>query len=78
VKISACPTVVCPSLNKRGIWQVQGSGMNLEARFINEEGTLSGFALTGQCTSKKNELASECAPTISQATDLNSTHEAVA
>lgn len=78
VKISACPTVVCPSLNKRGIWQVQGSGMNLEARFINEEGTLSGFALTGQCTSKKNELASECAPTISQATDLNSAHEAVA
>lgn len=78
VKISACPTIVCPPLNKRGIWQVQGSGMNLEALFISEEGVLSGFALTGHCIAKKNELASECAPTISQVIDLNSPHEAVA
>jgi len=62
VKISACPTVVCPPLNKKGIWQVQGAGMNLEAHFINEEGAMSGFSLTGQCIAKKNQLVAECLP----------------
>ncbi len=64
VKISACPTVVCPPLNKKGIWQVQGAGMNLEAHFINEEGVMSGFSLTGQCITKKNQLAAECLPAL--------------
>lgn len=64
VKISACPTVVCPSLNKKGIWQVQGAGMNLEAHFINEEGLMSGFALTGQCIAKKNQLTGACLPSL--------------
>ncbi len=78
VKINACPTVLCPSLHKKGIWQLQGSGLDLEARFINEAGELSGFALTGQCLSKKNQLASECLPTISLAAEINESHEAVA
>ncbi len=62
VKISACPTLVCPSLDKKGIWQVQGAGMNLEAHFINGEGLMSGFALTGQCITRKNQLVTECLP----------------
>ena len=62
VKISACSTVVCPSLDKKGIWEVQGAGMNLEAHFINEEGFMSGFALTGQCITRKNQLVAECLP----------------
>lgn len=78
VKIGACPTVVCPSLNKKGIWQLQGAGLDLEARFINESGELAGFALTGQCIAKKSQLASECLPIILPASKLNAPHEAVA
>ncbi|UZE96208.1 FAD-dependent oxidoreductase [Alkalimarinus alittae] len=78
VKIRACPTVVCPPLIKKGIWQVQGAGMNLEAHFINERGQLSGFALIGQCISKKTKLASECIPTLTPIVDINASREAVA
>lgn len=78
VKLSACPTVVCPPLINKGIWQVQGSGMNLEAHFINEQGELSGFALTGQCVSKKSQLASECLPILSSVIDLHAERYKVA
>ena len=64
VKVSACPTVVCPSLDKKGIWQVQGVGIDLEAHFINETGQMSGFALTGQCVAIKSQLAAQCLPVL--------------
>lgn len=60
VKISACPTVICPSSDSRGIWEVQGSGSDLEAHFLNEFGELTGFALTGSATSRKAELLKTC------------------
>ncbi|WP_250655976.1 NAD(P)/FAD-dependent oxidoreductase [Alkalimarinus coralli] len=78
VKISACPTVICPSLGKKGIWQVRGAGRDLEAHFINEDGRLSGFSLTGQCISKKGQLASECLPTLPPIASISDTQEAVA
>lgn len=64
VKMSACPTVICQPLDKKGVWEVQGTGKDLEARFINENGVMSGFALTGQCVAKKNLLVSECVPAL--------------
>jgi rubredoxin-NAD+ reductase len=60
VKISACPTVICPSSESRGIWEVQGSGSDLEAHFLNEFGELTGFALTGSAISRKMELLKIC------------------
>lgn len=60
VKILGCPTVICPSSNSRGIWEVQGSGSDLEAHFLNEHGELTGFALTGAAISRKMELLKTC------------------
>lgn len=62
VKISACPTVICPSSENSGIWEVQGSGQDLEAHFLNEFGELTGFALTGKAVSKKMALLKRCHP----------------
>lgn len=60
VKISACPTVMWPSLKSRGVWEVQGAGMDLEAHFKDEYGRIIGFALTGACISQKNALSKRC------------------
>lgn len=60
VKISVCPTVICPSSESSGIWEVQGNGLDLEAYFLNEFGELTGFALTGNAVSKKIELLKRC------------------
>ncbi len=60
VKISACPIVICPSVESRGIWEVQGSGSDLEAHFLNEQGELTGFALTGKAVGRKMELIKQC------------------
>ena len=60
VKISACPTVICPSSENRGIWEVKGSGSDLEAHFLNEFGELTGFALTGAAIARKMELLKVC------------------
>lgn len=64
VKISACPMIICPSRDKKGVWQVQGTGKDLEARFINKDGTMSGFALTGRCVANKSQLTSQCVPAL--------------
>tara|TARA_R110001592_G_scaffold65203_1_gene200269 strand:+ start:13193 stop:14404 length:1212 start_codon:yes stop_codon:yes gene_type:complete len=60
VKLSACPTVICPSHDSRGIWEVQGSGTDMEAHFINASGELSGFALTGAAVKRKTDLLKLC------------------
>lgn len=67
VKIGPCPTLICPSLGKRGVWEVQGSGIDLEAHYLNEFGQLTGFALTGKCVSRKMELARQCQSVTSDA-----------
>ncbi|MCP5211365.1 MAG: FAD-dependent oxidoreductase [Hahellaceae bacterium] len=60
VKISACPTVMWPSVKSRGVWEVQGAGMDLEAHFMDEHGSIIGFALTGACIAQKNVLSKRC------------------
>lgn len=60
VKLANCPLVICPSGDTQGIWQVKGSGKDLEALFINNLGELTGFALTGESTKNKVELLKRC------------------
>ncbi|MEH6347326.1 MAG: FAD-dependent oxidoreductase [Bermanella sp.] len=62
IKISACPTIICPATSSEGQWKVTGQGANLEARFIDSDNNTLGFALTGSCTSNKQKLINECLP----------------
>lgn len=57
VKTPALPLVVSPPpANASGDWQVDGSGDDLVARFVDGE-RLLGFALSGAATTRKLELA---------------------
>lgn len=64
VKIPTCTTVVCPSLSLEGNWKVEGESPDYVARFINEQGEVSGFALTGKSISQKAPLLKECIPPV--------------
>ena len=64
VKIPTCTTVVCPSLSLEGNWKVEGESPDYVARFINEQGEVSGFALTGKSISQKVPLLKECIPPV--------------
>mgnify|MGYP000114837844 CR=1 FL=1 len=58
VKTPALPLVVNPPPPAvAGTWQIEGDGNDLAARFIDAEGRLHGFALSGAATAKKQELA---------------------
>jgi rubredoxin-NAD+ reductase len=76
VKLTACPTVICIGHEQRGVWEVQGNGIDLEAHYLNQFGQMTGFALTGQCVSRKNALIAECSQSQqanSMATSSNQT-----
>lgn len=60
VKIPACPTVVSPPLQSKGMWEVQGSAQDLEAHFISPHGKLLGFALTGSAVARRSSLLARC------------------
>lgn len=76
VKITVCPTVIFPSAKTKGVWEVQGMGMDLEAHLIDELGAISGFALMGNCIAKKTELARQCLDRKeSDRHELGSNHE---
>ncbi|MCG8611414.1 MAG: FAD-dependent oxidoreductase [Pseudomonadales bacterium] len=64
VKLSACPTVICPSLVGNGVWEVQGAGTDLEAHLLDEHGQIIGFALTGTSVARKNALMQKCQTTL--------------
>ncbi len=71
VKISTCPTVVCPSLTQGGVWDVDGESNDLIARYKNSEGQLLGFALTGKAISQKVSLLKEClSPVLTKQVEL--------
>ncbi len=71
VKISTCPTVVCPSLTQDGVWKVEGDSCDLIACYKNSEGQLLGFALTGKAISQKVNLLKEClSPELTKLAEL--------
>ena len=55
---------MCPSLSLEGNWKVEGESPDYVARFINEQGEVSGFALTGKSISQKAPLLKECIPPV--------------
>ena len=58
VKTPACPTVVCsPQPGATGRWVVEAGDAACEARFVNADDQLLGFALLGAATAKKQAMA---------------------
>lgn len=60
VKIPTCPTIICPPVSQDGHWQVSGDHMDLTAKFMDSQGNLLGFALTGKSTALKHEFMKRC------------------
>lgn len=60
IKTPCCPTVVCPPpLGAEGEWVCEGEGPDIRALFKGPEGSLLGFAVTGDYASEKQALAKE-------------------
>lgn len=54
VKTPAIPVVVAPpALDAPGEWQIDASTDSVDARFVNSDGILLGFALVGKATAQK-------------------------
>lgn len=66
IKTPACPVVVSPpSRDAEGEWQFQQDGRNVVAEFRGTDGSLLGFALTGDGTKEKLRLQKELPPLLS-------------
>lgn len=64
VKTPACPVVVYPPRAHDGEWQVTGDAPDLEARYLDGDGRLDGFALTGAATGKRRDYIREAPPVL--------------
>lgn len=62
VKTHLCPVIVYPPIHKRGEWQIEGSGADIEARFVDADGRMLGFALTGEATKKRRDYLKDAPP----------------
>jgi len=60
IKISNCPTLICPPKTKEGSWQINGVDQDLEAAFLDNKNELCGFVLSGKKTALKGEYLSRC------------------
>lgn len=65
IKTTVCPIVVASPESREGQWVVDGSGIDLTARFLNTENKIIGFALSGEHVKHKNSLISEMEKTRS-------------
>jgi len=60
VKTPACPTVVAPpAIGAQGQWQVSTIEGGIDARFVDAQGQLLGFALLGAATKEKQALTGQ-------------------
>jgi rubredoxin-NAD+ reductase len=64
VKTPACPAVVYPPRSSDGRWEVSGEPPSLEARYLDGQGRLNGFALTGDAVGKRGEYLREAPPVM--------------
>jgi len=64
VKTPAMPAVVAPPVAGEGAWEVEVAEDGVEARFVNGAGALSGFALVGTATTRKQALARQLPPVL--------------
>jgi len=60
IKTPACPVVVAPPApGAQGSWNIKGAAPDIVAEFRAANGTLLGFALTGEGTKQKLALQKE-------------------
>jgi rubredoxin-NAD+ reductase len=60
IKTPACPVVVAPpAQGADGEWKIEADGNNVKAEFRGSDGSLLGFALTGDATREKMALQKE-------------------
>lgn len=60
VKTPGCPVVSNPpTAEEQGQWQIEGDAPDLKATYIDPEGTLKGFALTGKKVIERMKLAKQ-------------------
>jgi rubredoxin-NAD+ reductase len=64
VKTPACPVIVYPPRAQDGKWRVSGEAPDLEARYLDSDGRLDGFALTGAATGKRRDYIREAPPVL--------------
>lgn len=63
VKTPLLPTLVCPPpRGANGDWALEGEAPNWQARFVGQDGTVLGFALTGTAVKERGKFAAETAP----------------
>jgi len=55
VKTHVCPVIVYPPVAHHGEWKIEGKSPDLEATFVDEDGRMLGFALTGEATNKRRD-----------------------
>ncbi len=60
IKTPVCPVVTAPpALDAEGEWQEEVDGANVLSKFVGADGSLLGFALTGEATKQKMVLQKE-------------------
>ena len=64
VKTPLMPVVVCPPATSSGVWKVHKEAGGIEARFEDETGKLSGYALIGSAVSRKQALTKTVPPVL--------------
>ncbi|MDW5415692.1 FAD-dependent oxidoreductase [Iodobacter sp. CM08] len=65
VKTPACPTIVAPpATGAQGQWQITDVESGLDARFVDANGNLLGFALLGAATQQKQTLTAQLPPVL--------------
>ncbi|TBU96498.1 FAD-dependent oxidoreductase [Stutzerimonas kirkiae] len=63
VKTPACSLIVAPPASgAAGQWQVEGSGTDRRALYLDGEGRLLGYALAGQATQERQALSRQLPP----------------
>ncbi|NQY04521.1 MAG: FAD-dependent oxidoreductase, partial [Halieaceae bacterium] len=63
IKTPTCPVVVAPpAVDAQGDWQIEVDGSDVRAEFRGVDGSLLGFALTGDATKAKIALQKELPP----------------
>ncbi len=63
IKTPTCPVVVAPpAADAQGDWQIEVDGSDVRAEFRGADGSLLGFALTGDATKAKIALQKELPP----------------
>ncbi len=55
VKTHLCPVIAYPPADRSGEWTIEGDDHSVEASYLDDEGNLLGFALTGEATKKRKD-----------------------